>query len=114
MILRTYARVFTSTPDVTVFFLERLVGRPADLRFTFGDLRLAAVGDFLVLGGRDEALLPFRAGVGPVVVDDLTATIRSQPAGCSRRARSRNQRDRHLRLPASPRRCADRVRGVVS
>lgn len=80
MILRTYARVFTSTPDVTVSFLEQLVGRPADLRFTFGDLHLAAVGDFLVLGGPDEALLAFRAGVGPVVVDDLTATI----AGLSR------------------------------
>jgi hypothetical protein len=75
VILRTYARVFTDTPEATVTLLEELVGRPADLRFSFGPLDLAAVGDFLVLGGPKEALAPFREGVGPVIVDDLEATI---------------------------------------
>ena len=75
VILKTYARVFTSTMDECLRALEALVGRAADLRFDFGGVELAAVGDFLVIAGSAEQLEPLRGTVGPVVVDDLDATI---------------------------------------
>lgn len=73
MILKTYARLWVADLDETLPLLEELVGRPADLRFPFQDVELAAVGDFLVIAGTPEALEPHRAATGPVVVDDLEA-----------------------------------------
>lgn len=73
MILKTYARLWVPDLDATLPLLESLVGRPADLRFAFGDVELAAIGDFLVVAGSPEALAPHREATGPVVVTDLVA-----------------------------------------
>ncbi|WP_141136682.1 VOC family protein [Paenibacillus herberti] len=71
--------------------LEMLVGRPADLRFWSDDPKMlstiigdpsdlqigsleveqAAIGDFLVIAGEDDALNWARKATGPVVVTDL-------------------------------------------
>ncbi|GIF16276.1 VOC family protein [Actinoplanes teichomyceticus] len=76
MILKTYARVFVASLDQSLPLLEKLVGRPADLRFPFDQVEIAAVGDFLVIAGDQQALDPLREAVGPVIVDDLEKTIR--------------------------------------
>lgn len=82
MILKTYIRVYVASIQDALPFYESLTATSADLRFTFGDVELAAVGDFLLIGGDDVALAPLRGAIGPVVVDDLNAHIdRSRAAG---------------------------------
>lgn len=70
-ILKTYARLFVSSLDEALPFLERLVGRPADLRFAFHNLELAAIGDFLVISGAAEEVEKHRGETGPLIVTDL-------------------------------------------
>ncbi|WP_227979253.1 VOC family protein [Nocardia spumae] len=72
-ILKTYARLFVTDPDRAVPIYEQLVGAPADLRFRFERAEIAAIGDFLVVAGPDEAIAGYRDTIGPVIVDDLTA-----------------------------------------
>jgi len=75
MILKTYARVFTHDMAVTLPLFEQLVGCPPDIRFTFGEWEIVALGDFLLVAGTEAALAPIRDSYGPVVVDDLAATL---------------------------------------
>ncbi len=70
-ILKTYARLFVGSLDESLPFLERLVGRPADLRFAFHQLELAAIGDFLVISGPAEEVEKHRGTAGPVIVSNL-------------------------------------------
>ena len=70
-ILKTYARLFVGSLDESLPFLERLVGRPADLRFAFPPLELAAIGDFLVIAGPAEEVEKHRHETGPLIVTDL-------------------------------------------
>lgn len=70
-ILKTYARLFVSSLDESLPFLERLVGRPADLRFAFQQVELAAIGDFLVIAGAAEEIEKYRSETGPLIVTDL-------------------------------------------
>lgn len=72
-ILKTYARLFVTALDTALPVYERLVGRPADLRFPFADAELAAVGDLLLIAGPPAAVDAYRTTVGPLVVDDLGA-----------------------------------------
>ncbi|MEV7422777.1 MULTISPECIES: VOC family protein [unclassified Streptomyces] len=74
MILKTYARVFTRSVDDSLPVLRELVGAEPDFRVTFQDLEIAAIGDFCVVAGTDEALAPYRHTIGPLIVDDLDAT----------------------------------------
>ena len=74
MILKTYARIFTEDMAATLRLFQELVGREPDLHFTLGDWELVAIGDFLLVGGTEEALAPIRHSCGPIVVDDLEAT----------------------------------------
>lgn len=94
MILKTYARLFVRSLDDALPFLEKLVGRPADLRFWSDDPKLlqsiagdgakphsdladveqAAIGDFLVIAGDENSLALARKAAGPVIVDDLQQT----------------------------------------
>lgn len=73
MILKTYARLWVADLDASLPLLEQLVGRGPDARFPFGDVELAAIGDFLVIAGTPEALEPHRQATGPVIVEDLDA-----------------------------------------
>lgn len=72
---RTLIRVFTGIDefDESVRFYEALLGIEADGRFPFpaARLRLATVGSFLIIGGDDEALRPFRSTTGTILVDDV-------------------------------------------
>lgn len=72
-ILKTYARLFVADLDGALAHYERLVGAPADLRFRFGRADIAAVGDFLVVAGMEDAVREYRDTIGPVIVDDLDA-----------------------------------------
>ncbi len=72
---RTLIRVFSGIDDfdASVRFYEHLLGVEADGRFPFpaARLRLATVGSFLIIGGDDEALQPFRSTTGTILVDDV-------------------------------------------
>lgn len=70
-ILKTYARLFVSSLDESLPFLEALVGKPADLRFAFGKSELAAIGDLLVIAGPPEETDQYRNATGPLIVSDL-------------------------------------------
>ncbi len=70
-ILKTYARIFVSSLDESLPFLETLVGRPADLRFAFGKSELAAIGDLLVIAGPPEETDQYRRVTGPFIVSDM-------------------------------------------
>ncbi|WP_067481428.1 VOC family protein [Actinomadura hibisca] len=73
MILKTYARLWADDLDATLPPLEQLVGRPADLRFAFEGIELAAVGDFLVIAGPAEQRARYTHASATVVVSDLDA-----------------------------------------
>ncbi|MEV5646878.1 VOC family protein [Nocardia sp. NPDC052254] len=72
---KTYARVLTNDLDGTVEVLRQLVGRAPDFQVTFGRFDIALIGDFCVVAGIDEALDRYRGTVGPVIVEDLDATV---------------------------------------
>ncbi|MQY28403.1 VOC family protein [Nocardia aurantia] len=74
-ILKTYARLFVADLDSALPLYTRLVGTPPDLRFAFEAAELAAIGDFLLIGGPPAAVDKYRTTAGPVIVDDLAATI---------------------------------------
>ncbi|MFE7740964.1 VOC family protein [Nocardia sp. NPDC057455] len=79
-ILKTYARVFVTDLDTALPIYERLAGAKADLRFAFENAELAAVGDFLLIAGHPEDVEQYRNTVGPVIVDDLDALLRTVTA----------------------------------
>ncbi|MEV7778302.1 VOC family protein [Kitasatospora sp. NPDC088351] len=70
---RVLVRVFLRPDglDEGIAFYERLQGTEADARFSFGPLRLATVGAFLLISGAEEDLRPFRATAGTLLVDDV-------------------------------------------
>ncbi|MET9028834.1 VOC family protein [Nocardia sp. NPDC004168] len=76
-ILKTYARVFVTDLDTALPTYERLAGAKADLRFGFERAELAAVGDFLLIAGHPDDVERYRTTVGPVIVDDLDALLRT-------------------------------------
>lgn len=74
-ILKTYARLFVDDTETALPLYETLVGRPADLRFQFEKADIAAVGDFLIIGGPAAETAKYRGTVGPVIVDDLDVVV---------------------------------------
>lgn len=74
MILKKYARVFTNDLAASLPLFQQLVGREPDIRFTFGEWEIVALGNLLLEAGTDEALAPIRHSHGPLVVDNLEAT----------------------------------------
>jgi hypothetical protein len=77
MILKTYTRIFTTSIDLTLRTLKAVHGREPHLDFVFGDWRIVALGDVLVVGGTEESLAPIRGSFGPWIVEDIEGT-RSQ------------------------------------
>lgn len=59
--------------DATVAVYQRLFGQAARLGFDYPDkgLRLAQVGQLLLIGGDDAALAPFRDTAMTLLVDDI-------------------------------------------
>jgi hypothetical protein len=70
-ILKTYARLWADDLDSTLPLLERLTGAAPDLRFPFGDVELAAIGDFLVIAGAPRDRDRYATASATVVVSDL-------------------------------------------
>lgn len=54
MILKTYARVVTGDMESTLTTLRTLTGKDVDLRFTAGEIEIAALGSFCVIGAPPE------------------------------------------------------------
>ena len=72
--------------DKTVGDYERLFDQPARLRFDYleKDLRIAQVGQLLIIGGNETSLEPFRAILMTFLVDDLNGYAAYLPsAGAS-------------------------------
>ncbi len=76
MILKSYIRIFTNDIENTLRVLRALDGSEVDLRFSMQQMgvEVAAMGDFCIVAGSDQALAPIRSSLGPIVVDDLAAT----------------------------------------
>ena len=74
MILKTYARVVTGDTEATLTILRTLTAKDVDLRFTAGEIEIAAVGNFCIIAAPLAQQGALREVVGPVVVDDLRQT----------------------------------------
>lgn len=63
--------------DATVAFYEQLQGIKSERRISLTELgiEVEVVGAFIVLGGSDEALEPFRSATALLVVEDLDETL---------------------------------------
>ncbi|MEE2041382.1 hypothetical protein Q8791_29575 [Nocardiopsis sp. CT-R113] len=70
-ILKTYARLWADDLDLALPLLRDLVGAEPDLRFSFGSVELAAIGDFLVIAGPAEERAPYAGASATVIVSDL-------------------------------------------
>jgi hypothetical protein len=66
--------------DRALPLLTELTGSGPLRRFSYGELELAAIGDFLVVAGSPEALAPFRSVQATVAVDDLAEAERDLSA----------------------------------
>ncbi len=62
--------------DASLPVYRQFVGHEPDFHVTYGALGVAAIGNFLVIAGPDEALAPVRGSHGTIVVDDLEDTQR--------------------------------------
>ena len=71
MILKTYSRVFTTDLDATLRTLRVVHDREPHLSFEYGDWKLVAIGDTLIVAGTNEALAPIRGSYGPWIVEDI-------------------------------------------
>jgi hypothetical protein len=69
--LRTFARLYVDDVDRALPVLRELTGEEAGLRFPYAGVEVAAIGGFLLVGGSEEALAPFRNVQTTVIVDDL-------------------------------------------
>ena len=76
MVLKTYARLFTENMDGSLAFLQTLLGKVPDYRFSMPEARIevAGIGDICLVGGDAEALAPLMNTHGPLVVDELEKT----------------------------------------
>jgi predicted enzyme related to lactoylglutathione lyase len=72
-ILRTLTRVCVNDLDSATAFYENLTGQKTGLRIAMPEagLELAQVGDVLIIGGNDDALIPFRQTRATFLVDSL-------------------------------------------
>lgn len=76
MILKTYARIFTSDADKTLESVQAIHGGEPHVRLEFKGWHLIGIGDIFIVGGTDEALAPIRDSHGPLIIDDADATLR--------------------------------------
>ncbi|SUA44922.1 Uncharacterised protein [Nocardia africana] len=71
-VLRTYARVYTSNLETTTAALTAATGVRVGMQFDMPNgLRLASIGQILIVAGDDTILAPYRATQATVIVDDL-------------------------------------------
>ncbi|MGK5673211.1 VOC family protein [Micromonospora sp. URMC 106] len=74
--LATYARVYVEDLDTALPTFVRLTGEQPKLRFTYRDLELATVGGYLILGGSEAALAPYRGTHATAIVASLDEPLR--------------------------------------
>jgi len=63
-ILKTFARIFVADLGQSLPVFEYLVGAPADFQVRFEDVKLASVGDFLLIAGPPTAAEKYRLKSG--------------------------------------------------
>lgn len=112
-ILKTYARLWADELDTSLALLRELTGAETDLRFAFGSVELAAIGDFLVIAGPPAERARYSHASATVIVDDLDALTRTL-ADMRRRDHHPGKHQRHRPVPvrAPSWRRGDRVRGM--
>lgn len=75
-VLKTYARWLTTDLEAILPGVRALVGRDEDYRFRLTDtIEIVGIGNFCLVAGDADALDEFTGTLGPVVVDDLDATV---------------------------------------
>ena len=74
MILKTYARLFTTDTDRSLELLRSLYDCEPDYRFKMGDLEITGIKDVCLVQGSDDVLKPYQGSHGPLVVEDLQET----------------------------------------
>ena len=74
MILKAYVRQFTNDADASLALHKKLHGGEPHMDIVFGEWRLIAIGDVLIVGGTPQSLEPIITSQGPLIVDDLDAT----------------------------------------
>ena len=76
MVLKTYARLFTEDMDGSLAFLQTLLGKVPDYRFSMPEagIEVAGIGDICLVGGDPKTLAPLVNTHGPLVVDELEKT----------------------------------------
>ena len=74
MILKTYARLFTTDTDRSLELLTNLYGCEPDYRFKMGALEISGIGDICIVQGTVKDLEPYRGSIGPLIVDNLQTT----------------------------------------
>ncbi|GAA2710294.1 hypothetical protein GCM10010315_09910 [Streptomyces luteosporeus] len=73
--LATLARVYVDDLDVALPTFVALTGEQPRLRFSYRDLDLASVGDYLLLAGSEEALAPYRGTHATAIVESLDQVL---------------------------------------
>ena len=65
MVLKTYARLFTEDMDRSLAFLQTLLGKVPDYRFSMPEagIEVAGIGDICLVGGDAKTLAPLEAVV---------------------------------------------------
>ncbi|SCG78708.1 VOC family protein [Micromonospora humi] len=74
-VLKTYARLWVDDLDTSLPLLRTLAGAEPDLRFGFGAIELAAIGDFLVIAGPAAERANYAHASATVIVDDLDTVV---------------------------------------
>ncbi|MFI2711441.1 VOC family protein [Micromonospora sp. NPDC018662] len=74
-VLKTYARLWVDDLDTSLPLLRTLVGAEPDLRFGFGAIELAAIGDFLVIAGPATQRATYAHASATVIVDSLDTIV---------------------------------------
>ncbi|MGW7525892.1 VOC family protein [Streptomyces sp. NPDC054783] len=71
----TLARLYVDDLDGALPALRELTGQDVRTRFSYGDVEVASIGGFLLVGGSEQALAPFRLVQSTVLVDGLHALV---------------------------------------
>lgn len=73
-IFTSFTRIYTNDIDKTISFYETLTTKKCSVRFKYSDrnLELAQVDTFLILGGNDSDLEPFRKTIATLTVDSVS------------------------------------------
>jgi hypothetical protein len=82
-ILKTYAHLYSDNLDQLMPLLTELIGAGPDVRITLHEVEIAAIGDFLVFGGSEQAIAALPPATATVIVsalDDVSPVLAAHGA----------------------------------